>query len=426
MPGIGPGVGLRRGRGIPSPSLTFDASGGALPAGFTCTRASKAWYFDSTGTIQEAANDTPRFDYDPSTFALRGLLIEEQRTNLCTNPRWETAVAGTPGTWATAYGQTYVAPSGITVSIEAITTISGMPVFRTRFVGTPGASSAAGVRFGLTLSGITEATTYTGSVYARTVGTYTGPASARVWLNPRNSSNVSLTAAPTSFTPSSSWQRVTNTLTLPATSAQLALWVDVVCTSGQAIDVTWEFAFPQYELGDFATSAILPPAGTPAASTRNADTVQYSPIGVWYNQARGTFCCEFSPANMPASPTSTQSVLAIANGTAGTDFLNLFLQNTLVNWNGNVGGVQQFSLNKSAITWADFRKVACVYGANDFAFQYEEDATLTDVAGTVPTIDRLLLGRHPNGAAWPMNGWVRRLTYYPSRLSDAQLKALTA
>lgn len=48
----------------------------------TFTRASTGTYFDSTGTLQTAAVDEPRFDHDPVTGEPLGLLIEEQRTNL--------------------------------------------------------------------------------------------------------------------------------------------------------------------------------------------------------------------------------------------------------------------------------------------------------------------------------------------------------
>lgn len=51
-------------------------------AGGTFSRPSIATYFDSTGTLQTAASNTPRFDYDPTTHAAKGILIEESRTNL--------------------------------------------------------------------------------------------------------------------------------------------------------------------------------------------------------------------------------------------------------------------------------------------------------------------------------------------------------
>ena len=65
--------------------LTLDLSfmtPGSLPSGVAFTRASTATYFDATGTLQTAAINAPRWDYDPVTLVLNGLLIEEARTNI--------------------------------------------------------------------------------------------------------------------------------------------------------------------------------------------------------------------------------------------------------------------------------------------------------------------------------------------------------
>lgn len=48
----------------------------------TFTRASTGTYFDVSGVLQTAAVDEPRFDHDLVTGEALGLLIEEQRTNL--------------------------------------------------------------------------------------------------------------------------------------------------------------------------------------------------------------------------------------------------------------------------------------------------------------------------------------------------------
>jgi hypothetical protein len=58
---------------------------GTLDPRITFTRASTATYFNSTGTMQTATTNTPRWDYDPVTHALNGLLFEEARTNLLLN-----------------------------------------------------------------------------------------------------------------------------------------------------------------------------------------------------------------------------------------------------------------------------------------------------------------------------------------------------
>jgi hypothetical protein len=68
----------------PSLDLTFTVPGSLDPR-ITFTRASTATYFDSAGVMQTAAVNAPRWDYDPVTRALRGLLIEEARTNLLLN-----------------------------------------------------------------------------------------------------------------------------------------------------------------------------------------------------------------------------------------------------------------------------------------------------------------------------------------------------
>ena len=51
----------------------------------TFTRSSGGTYWDASGTMQTAGNNTPRYDYDPATLAFRGLLIEGKRTNLLLN-----------------------------------------------------------------------------------------------------------------------------------------------------------------------------------------------------------------------------------------------------------------------------------------------------------------------------------------------------
>jgi hypothetical protein len=74
------------GGGGPVPALSLDfMTPGTLSPLLTFTRASTATYFDSAGVMQTAAVNAPRWDYDPATLALRGLLLEDQRTNLLLN-----------------------------------------------------------------------------------------------------------------------------------------------------------------------------------------------------------------------------------------------------------------------------------------------------------------------------------------------------
>ena len=59
----------------------FDFAG-TLPAGATLTRGSVGTRFDAGGSLVSVAANAARFDYDPATLVLRGLLVEPAATNL--------------------------------------------------------------------------------------------------------------------------------------------------------------------------------------------------------------------------------------------------------------------------------------------------------------------------------------------------------
>jgi len=80
----------KRARAVPSLDLRFAHNKSLVDAVsgqnlITFTRASSATFIDSTGTLQTAATDVPRFDHNPTTGESLGLLVEEQRTNLLLN-----------------------------------------------------------------------------------------------------------------------------------------------------------------------------------------------------------------------------------------------------------------------------------------------------------------------------------------------------
>ena len=98
------------------PSLLLDfVNSNRLDPRVTFTRASTATRTNDRGLLESVTTSTPRFDYDPTTLACRGLLIEEQRTNLLTyseqfdNAAWgKTNIAVTANT-AVAPNETHTA-----------------------------------------------------------------------------------------------------------------------------------------------------------------------------------------------------------------------------------------------------------------------------------------------------------------------------
>ena len=66
-------------------SLNLDfANSMSVDPRITFTRASTATRVNANGLIEVVASDSPRIDFDPATDVCKGLLIEEQRTNLLT------------------------------------------------------------------------------------------------------------------------------------------------------------------------------------------------------------------------------------------------------------------------------------------------------------------------------------------------------
>ena len=97
---------------------------GTLPAGMTFTRASVATYFDSAGVMQTAATGVARWEYDPVTHVLRGLLIEEQRINILLNAA--TLVTQSVTVTATAYTLSFYGTGTVTLSGVATGTLVGV------------------------------------------------------------------------------------------------------------------------------------------------------------------------------------------------------------------------------------------------------------------------------------------------------------
>lgn len=102
----------------------------SLDPRITFTRASSGTYFDSSGVLQTATTNTPRFDHNPVTGASLGLLIEEQRTNLLLN----SATLSTQSVTVTnvAHTLSFYGTGTIVLSGVHSATVNGIGAFPTR------------------------------------------------------------------------------------------------------------------------------------------------------------------------------------------------------------------------------------------------------------------------------------------------------
>ena len=357
-----------------------------------------------------------------------GLLVEEQRTNSIRNSTMVGAVAGTPGTNPTNWPYVTTQSNGLTQSIIGTGTENGINYIDYRFNGTtivsPGAVVAS-FDSGTALTG----QTWAGSVFLRLVaGAATGITSTQLGLIETNSSGTFVTGAlytvptPTSASLISQRSSATRTLVGGATVANCMLTLNINVAGSTAIDFTLRIGMPQLEQGAFATSVI---PTTTATVTRSADvaSITGANFSSWYRQDEGTVFGDFT-----ASPNTFTTYAALSNGTTSQN--STYIDND----SGNIRAVTFSSsaavsvLGLGAIGSTNvFSKIASTYKANDFAAVRNAGTVQTDTSGAVPaSVSQMNLGSNPNGLAVTyLNGTIRRLTYWPSRLPNSTLQEIT-
>jgi hypothetical protein len=413
----------------PYPALNLDFINNPLDPRITFTRATTATFFNSSGVLSTAASGEARFDYNPSTLAAQGLLIEEQRTNLCL----QSADFGT--TWtalnATVSTNTSVAPDG-TTSADTIT---------------PAASSAAHlVSQSVTVS---ASVGYVASVFVKSDGApfvqvvYDNGASVGAFMNVNLSTGAITRGAEAAGGATNVVGTVSNVgngfyriavgathtgttgrvLISPLPAGQSTAGLNPTTTTA-ATDkiIVWG---AQLEAGAFATSYI---PTTTTALTRNADAASMTGTNFssWYNQSSGSMFVEFS-LSQPASGGNQFLVRAsdnsynnaVVDNVTSTGFVQLITASGGV-FDGNASAAVAVSANTNT-------KFCGAYATNDLAACKDGGAVATDSSATIPTgLTRFDIGSDHAGLNRVKAGYIRRIAYYPVRLPNSTLQALTA
>lgn len=185
------------------------------------------------------------------------------------------------------------------------------------------------------------------------------------------------------------------------------------------LTVSGSISSPQLEEGEVASS----PVTTGASAVSRGEDIATVALGPWFDTSAGTLVFEGSLDSALAN----DRILEIDDGTTATRISLL--------WNTVLGkpqfqvwqaGVLQAAIAPSgnSIALGDPFRVAIAYSANDFAVSLNGSAVVTDVSGVMPTgLTTLRLGRSVWGAQGLM--MAEGVTYYPARLSDAEVQALS-
>jgi hypothetical protein len=370
--------------------------------------------------LQTAAAGVARFDHNPITGESLGLLIEEQRTNLLTYSDDLSNAAWTK-TRSSITANTIVAPDGTLTGdklVEDTTATSSHVLIRSSTSFTSGTV--------YTISAYVKAAERTslrllfGTGFSAQPAAFFNISTGVISANPSgNSSSASI--APVG----NGWYRVSITATADSTTssgeftAALVTGTNTVSYTGDGYSGIYIWG-AQLEAGAFPTSYI---PTTTAQVTRSADAASMTGANFssWYRADRGTVYSEAATYG-----TGSSAVFGLNDGT-GANSLRVFRDTATGNCflRSTTNNVLDVNLDSGFLSLNSPFKTAASYSFNNFTFSRSGGAVLSDTQALVPLTNQIAIGATV-GAASILNGTIKKLAFYPERLSDAQLQALTS
>lgn len=395
---------------LKTPEMQSFLSAGSLDPRVAFSRATQATVVNAKGLIEIVSPGVPRFDHDPDTLAPKGLLVEEERTNLLKHS--ENYAAWTP------FGTTSLTPG----AAEA----------------PDGSSRADAIEFSSAFSGLYQSvpgsasSTYVFSIYVRSAGVPGGK--VRIVLN----TNM-LDPTIVEETVGATWRRISVSKTAAPGTTQVSAQIQDTGSGGSRVYL-WG---AQLEVGSFATSYI--PTGSGPA-TRSPDVAMLSGPNLtsWYRPDEGTFGVRFRTHYSGASD-KHRSLIA-ADGDPVKRFV--YLQggtaeaatddgNQVLNARGAATGRSVKVFMSYAIASAVSSAVSAVGSPTPSSPPGRtistggNEAAAGPVAAGFSDVSSLSIGSGGTGpsgqgsSADAFCGWIESLVYYPSRLPSASLETLS-
>jgi hypothetical protein len=395
------------------PRMALDFTTASLDPRVTFTRVgATATVVNSSGVVETVAADIPRFDFDPTTLICKGLLIEESRQNVFTFSGDYTNIV-----WSVSAGA---------VSSATVTNPDG---------STSGAlfteNTATAIHTVSRAVAFISGTAYSYSVWVKSNGRdvievgagNTGTWAARVRFNIATGQILASTGTGTITAYPNGWYRCTVAGTANATAATTAnvRGFDLVANSatyeGDGVSGFYLWG-GQFEVGAFGTSYIPTEA---TAVTRNADvaTMTGTNFSDWFNASEGAF---YFSTQRDSAITGVTGIGGVSDGTT-TERMRFFYNNATTTRFDVIDGVSQCSLNTTVVSGA-VNSMAAGYKLDSFASSANGGAIATDTSGTLPTVNQFLIGGLPPSGS-QLGGHVRKIYYWPQRITNAEIQAFS-
>lgn len=367
----------------------------------------------STYTRNFGGRFPPRFDYDPVTLAPRGLLSEEQRTNLLVRSE-EFDNASWVKTRASITANAATSPDG-TVDADKLVEDTTASSTHTLAINTTNSSAF-----------------YTYSIYAKAaersiIRLRDSINNFDAYFDLSNGTTPSGSATSRSITAAGNgWYRCVMTSNTAVTNPEFGVRIatagpsDTYTGDGTSGLFLWG---AQLEAGAFATSYI-PTVASQVTRTADSAAITGANFSPWYNQSEGTFVVDY---DVVSTAVTAKSALTTNDGTSNNINIVYVGSSGLAVCETRSGGASQGQLFPSSVSANSPVKSAFAYKANDFAAAGAGGTAVTDNTGTVAGGQtELNIGYSRNYGGLQLCGHIRSIRYYPTRLTNAQLQALTA
>lgn len=410
------------------PSLLLDfANSKTLDNRITFTRASTGTYTGYDGLIKSAATNAPRFDFDPTTGECKGLLIEEARTNLLTySEQFDNAAWTKIGSTITANATT--APDGTLTADKLIESTANTAHYMDYM------SIVTLTNVNLTFSFYFKVAEKTNQFYVQIYNSVASDSiSLRIDLQLKTlvtlSQGTATVTAANIVNIGNDWFRASITV-IPSSANSGSLYtVRFAFLKNDNSNFTYTgdgtsgiyIWGAQLEVGAFPTSYI---PTTSAQATRAADVAVMTGTNFssWYRQDEGTVVTNVSVTQSVAD----SNILSIDDGTYNNR-IALYIggsgtvYNPFIVTNASVIAVLTQSAAYSPIT---NNLLATAYKLNDFSAVLTGHTPVTDTSGTPPVVSLMNIGANSAGSV-KLNGTIANLSFYPKRLTNAELQAIS-
>ena len=157
-----------------------------------------------------------------------------------------------------------------------------------------------------------------------------------------------------------------------------------------------------------------------STASRSADVASIPVADFGYNTAVGSLFAEYYPTKVEGQIRSVFELALDSNDRLYS------ASSTSRHWFVKSGGTDQANIDLGSSTEDQSNKIAGAYKKDDFAASLDGGSVTTDTSGSVQTgITDLQIGGIKSSADNYLNGHIKSIQYYPRRLTNAQLEALT-